>query len=243
MVREEEPVPPRSLNSEVSPTLESASLRALAKDPARRPATASQLAAEVQYWQDLQRRRAEEALKRANEELTVSNAQLQKLAADLEVKIVSELRAHQELIEAKQRQLSQAEALAKLGRMSATIADEIDGINASLNKYFFAFHEQVTSLCDLLQKYQNEEEAIGKRYPEALRQVHVSGGPTERRPVKAELEELITMSRNSLLRIRQIVSNFSDMARRAGGHSRGPELNVGIEPTIEIFRSRAEGAG
>jgi eukaryotic-like serine/threonine-protein kinase len=91
MVREEEPVPPRRLNGEVSPALESASLRALAKDPAQRPASASQLAAEVQYWQDLQRRRAEEALKRANEELTHSNAHLQELAAELEAKILSEL--------------------------------------------------------------------------------------------------------------------------------------------------------
>ena len=41
MVREEEPVPPRRLNGEVSPALESASLRALAKDPARRPASAT----------------------------------------------------------------------------------------------------------------------------------------------------------------------------------------------------------
>ena len=101
MVREEEPVPPRRLNSEVSPALESASLRALAKDPTRRPSSASKLAAEVQYWQDLQRRRAEEALKRANEELTDSNVQLQTLAADLEAKILSELRTHQELMEAK----------------------------------------------------------------------------------------------------------------------------------------------
>ena len=62
---------PRRLNGEVSPALESASLRALAKDPGRRPASASELAADVQYWQDLQRRRAEEALKRANEELTI----------------------------------------------------------------------------------------------------------------------------------------------------------------------------
>jgi len=243
MVREEEPVPPRRLNGEVSSALESASLRALAKDPARRPASASQLAAEVQYWQDLQRRRAEEALKRANEELTDSNAQLQKLAADLEAKILSELQAHQELMEAKQRQLSQAEVLAKLGRMSVTIADEIDGINARMNKYFFVFDAWITSLWDQAQRYEYVEPPLTEREHEDHRQDHEIGEPTRRTPVKAELEELLTMSRNSLLRIRQIVKNFRDIARRAGGHSRGPDLNVGIEPTIEIFRSRAEGRG
>ena len=61
--------------------------------------------------------------------------------------------------------------------------------------------------------------------------------------MKAELEELLTMSRNSLLRIRQIVKNFRDVARRAGRDSRGPDLNVAIEPAVEIFRSRAEGRG
>ena len=243
MVREEEPIPPRRLNAEVSPTLESASLRALSKDPARRPPSASQLAAEVQYWQDLQRRRAEDALKRANEELTDSNAQLQTLASDLETKIVSELRAHRELMEAKQRQLSQAEVLAKLGRMSATIADEIDGINASVTKYFFVFHDRITSLFDILHRFQNVEQAMAERYPEAHSKVLSQSSPAERSPVKAELDELLTMSRNSLLRIRAIVKNFRDIARRPGGDAPVPDFNVAIEPAVEIFRSRAEGRG
>jgi serine/threonine protein kinase len=243
MVREDDPLPPRRLNREVSPALESASLRALAKDPARRHASASHLAAEVQYWQDLQRRRAEEALKRANEELTSSNAQLQKLAADLELKIVSELRAHQELMEAKQRQLTQAEELAKLGRMSATFADEIDGINASLSKYFFVLHEWMTSLWDRFQRYQDEEPAAAGSHHEPRRHDHDIGEQTRRPPGKAEMEELLTMSRNGILRIRQIVKNFRDFARRAGGHSRGPDLNAAIEPTIEIFRSRGAERG
>ena len=133
--------------------------------------------------------------------------------------------------------------LAKLGRMSATIADEINGINASLSKYFFVFDEWITSLWDQAQGYQNAEPAPPERHQESRRRDHGIDEQTRRPPVKAELEELLTMSRNSLLRIRQIVKNFREVARRAGGDSRGPDLNVAIEPAVEIFRSRAEGRG
>jgi len=67
-VREEPPAPPRQLWSEVPAALETLCLRALAKQAADRPATASELAQEVQGWQDYERRKAEEAL-RASEAL------------------------------------------------------------------------------------------------------------------------------------------------------------------------------
>jgi PAS domain S-box-containing protein len=62
-VREEEPVPPRSVWPGVPPALEALCLRALSKAPADRPATAGELAQEVQGWQERERRKAEEALR------------------------------------------------------------------------------------------------------------------------------------------------------------------------------------
>ncbi len=62
-VQEDEPTPPRQLNLEVPPALEAACLRALAKLPANRYAGATGLAQEVQTWQEVQRRHAEEALR------------------------------------------------------------------------------------------------------------------------------------------------------------------------------------
>jgi PAS domain S-box-containing protein len=62
-VREQEPVPPRQLWPEVPPALEEVCLRALAKQPANRPAAAADLALEVQGWQEYERRKAEEALR------------------------------------------------------------------------------------------------------------------------------------------------------------------------------------
>ncbi len=67
-VCEKEPTPPRSLSADVPPTLEAVCLRALAKRPADRYASAGELAQEVQLWQEVQRKQAEEAL-RASEAL------------------------------------------------------------------------------------------------------------------------------------------------------------------------------
>ena len=60
MVRETEPVPPSQHWPEVPPLLESACLRALSKDPARRFGTPTELAEEVQKWQEVQRKQAED---------------------------------------------------------------------------------------------------------------------------------------------------------------------------------------
>src|SRR5262249_37136579 len=61
------PAAPRELWPEVPRALEEACLKAVAKDPAQRYARAEELAQEVQRWQDVQRRRAEEALRRQTE--------------------------------------------------------------------------------------------------------------------------------------------------------------------------------
>jgi PAS domain S-box-containing protein len=61
------PVRPRNLWPEVPPGLEEICLKAMAKDPARRYARAEELAQEVQSWQEVQRRRAEDALRNQSE--------------------------------------------------------------------------------------------------------------------------------------------------------------------------------
>jgi PAS domain S-box-containing protein len=62
-VESEEPIPPQQLWAEVPVTLQAACLRALAKQPSARFASASELAHEVEQWQEVQRKKAEEALR------------------------------------------------------------------------------------------------------------------------------------------------------------------------------------
>ena len=59
-VREEQPLLPRELWAEVPPALEGICMRALAKSPTDRFASASELATAVQSWQEVERREAQE---------------------------------------------------------------------------------------------------------------------------------------------------------------------------------------
>ena len=74
---EADPAPPREFWPEVPVGLEVICLKAVAKDPDRRYASAADLAREVQRWQEDQRRRAEEELRRSEErfELAVRGSQ------------------------------------------------------------------------------------------------------------------------------------------------------------------------
>jgi PAS domain S-box-containing protein len=62
-VQEERPIPPMRLNPEAPPALEVVCLHALAKKRSDRYASATELAEQVQQWQDVQRRQAEDALR------------------------------------------------------------------------------------------------------------------------------------------------------------------------------------
>lgn len=64
----EEPAAPQQHWAEVPPTLQAACLRALAKEPSARFDSASELAHEIEQWQEVQRKQALEAL-RVSEEM------------------------------------------------------------------------------------------------------------------------------------------------------------------------------
>jgi PAS domain S-box-containing protein len=64
-VREDAPLPPHLLCPDAPPALAAVCLRALAKRSTDRYASASEVAQEVQGWQELQRREAEEALRQS----------------------------------------------------------------------------------------------------------------------------------------------------------------------------------
>src|SRR5262249_15848253 len=59
--------PAHEVGAEVPPALEAACLRAMAREPEQRYQTAGDLAHEVDTWQEIQRRKAEDALQRQSE--------------------------------------------------------------------------------------------------------------------------------------------------------------------------------
>jgi PAS domain S-box-containing protein len=84
------PAPPRQWWPEVPPALEELCLNALAKDPDQRCSSAAYLAQEVQRWQDVQRRQAEEALRKQTEILRsiLNNMSEGVLVVDAEGKLI-----------------------------------------------------------------------------------------------------------------------------------------------------------
>ncbi len=76
-VMHDAPIPPRQLWPETPQTLEAACLQALSKEPADRQVSAAALGLEIQTWQEVQRRQAEEELRRSRErfELAVRGSQ------------------------------------------------------------------------------------------------------------------------------------------------------------------------
>jgi serine/threonine protein kinase len=98
-------VPPRTHWPDVPPTLEAICLKALSREPGDRHATAAELAREVQGWQDRQRRKAENELRRAGERLMQQQAALVKLTRS-EVFAAPDLTAiYRRMIEASARTL------------------------------------------------------------------------------------------------------------------------------------------
>jgi serine/threonine protein kinase len=77
--QQSEIVPPHEFWPEAPPALEAVCMKALSKDPSERHATAAEIAREVQGWQDRQRRRAEDDLRKAGERLMQQQAALVKL--------------------------------------------------------------------------------------------------------------------------------------------------------------------
>jgi eukaryotic-like serine/threonine-protein kinase len=84
------PTPPREFWSDVPPALEEVCLKAMAKDPERRYASAADLAQEVQRWQEVQRRQAEDALRRQTEVLrsVLNGMSAGVLGADVEGRLI-----------------------------------------------------------------------------------------------------------------------------------------------------------
>jgi signal transduction histidine kinase/tRNA A-37 threonylcarbamoyl transferase component Bud32 len=241
-VREEEPLPPCQLRAMVPPALEAACLRALAKLPDHRYGSATELAQEVQNWQEVQRRKAEEALKQTNEELARSNEQLRKLAAELEEKAGSERRVHQQLIETQQHQLKQAEEFARLGRMVLGVSYEIEDSISWVSKAVILLQGDFQAICNLVNLYHEAEKTLAEHQPGIYRGICQIAEQIDLPCLPSRLE-LLSQSRNSLASLRQIVKDLSSSAELHVSGLQEVNLNAAIEPAINITRVRANKKG
>jgi two-component system NtrC family sensor kinase len=193
----------------------------------------------------IERKHAEEALKQTAAELTRSNQQLRRLAADLEQMASSEhqarldlQKAHEELKTA-QSQLVQTEKLAALGQLVAGVAHEINNPLAFVINNIAVLRRDLGELGDLLRLYQEAEATLAEHWPEVFQRIRIVADRIDLDYTLDNLEGMVVRAGEGLRRIQQIVKDLRDFACLDEGDLKETDLNAGIRSTIHLLQGEA----
>jgi PAS domain S-box-containing protein len=185
-----------------------------------------------------ERKTAEQQLARTAAELAHAYDEAQRLATDLEKAAESDRRANSALRTA-QAHLVQSEKLAALGQMVAGVAHEINNPLSFVINNLAVLQRDVTVLRDLLSLYQEAATTSAEQQAAVARHIRERSERIDLSYTLANLEGLLTRSRDGLKRIQQIVKDLRDFARLDEGDLHEGDLNAGITSTLNIIRGRA----
>jgi two-component system, NtrC family, sensor kinase len=169
--------------------------------------------------------------KRAEEKLVEQNALLQEMAR-------SEREAHAALKQA-QSELVQQEKLASLGQIVAGVAHEINNPVAFVTNNVAVLNRDVGELRDVVVMYQEAEDLISRDRPELAARIKEFRDKVDMPYTLANIEGLISRSRDGLKRIQQIVSHLRLFAHLDEGDVNEADLNDGVESTAAIIVGHA----
>lgn len=188
---------------------------------------------------DITRRKlAEKKQQEDARELARAFEKSQQLTVELERAAAGERAAHDQLKKATSH-LVQTEKLVALGQLVGGVAHEINNPLAYVSNNMAVLERDLAGLRELLSRYQNVE----RQAPEDLRRLFQPAREYAEQIdapyTLANLEGLLSRSRDGLKRIQQIVHDLKQFARGGVRDWHQIDLNAGIDSILNILRIQA----
>jgi signal transduction histidine kinase len=143
-------------------------------------------------------------------------------------------------LEARQAQLIQAEKLASLGQMAASIAHEINNPVSYVASNVSTLDEYISVLIELIELYQQVEQRLGSPPPEPvaglLEQVRVVRERERLEGILQDVKEALGDSREGLGRIRDFIQSLKAFVREELGTPQVADLNQVLQMTLRMLR-------
>jgi signal transduction histidine kinase len=191
----------------------------------------------------IQRKQAEEALQRSNDQLRQLAAATRALA-DAERDARLEAQSAYEELKKAQGTLVQSERLAAIGQLATGVAHEINNPLALVLNDLAVLERDAGALHRLVGLYQQADALLAEQRPELHRDIQALAEEIDLTYTLEALGRRTARSRDGLRRIQQIVLALRDFARpeTAGELRPHVDVNAGLRATAELVRGRARGS-
>ena len=176
------------------------------------------------------KKKAEEELKKANEELIANERALKNIMQDM--------RETHEKLKKTQAQLIQSEKLASLGELSAGIAHEINNPLGFIDNNIVILEEYIDSYKEILQAVDVLKQAVSdKNFEKAsdmIGQINTLGEKVNIEFINSDIKDLMCQSKNGTERIKKIVQDLKTFTRKDEGLMEINDLEKIMDGVINI---------